>query len=302
MKSKTSIAKYQLICWLGISESKYYQWQKRLGEPNKHNGHIVRAHWVLPWEREAIIQYCRTNMQEGYRRLTYMMIDDNVVCVSPSTTYRVLKDAGLLNRWNTKKSKTKKLGFDQPGKPNQPAAAGHMDIKYVNFKGTFLFFIGVIDGYSRYIVHHELRHFMNAYDVELTLQRAIEKFPGERPNIISDNGPQFISKDFTEFLRIHSLQQVRTSVAYPQSNGKMEVYMRTLNQECLIRSSFINFQDAQKQIARFVEYYNNVRLHSSLGYLTPKEYLDGNVKERYKERQRKLDQARERRKKERAAA
>jgi putative transposase len=177
-----------------------------------------------------------------------------------------------------------------------------MDIKYVNFKGTFLFFIGIIDGYSRYIVHHELRHFMSEYDVELTLQRALEKFPGERPRVISDNGPQFISKDFTEFLRVHSLQQVRTSVAYPQSNGKMEVYMRTLNQECLLKSSFLNFQDAQEQIARFVEYYNNVRLHSSLGYLTPKEYLNGNVKERYQERQRKLEDARDNRRKAREAA
>jgi putative transposase len=131
MKTKTSIAKHQLIRWLGISESKYYPWQKRLGEPNKHNGHIVRDHWVLPGERDAIIQYCRTNMQEGYRRLTYMMIDDDVVYVNPSTTYRVLKDAGLLNRWNTGGSKSKKRGFDQPWKPHEH---WHIDIKYVNFK------------------------------------------------------------------------------------------------------------------------------------------------------------------------
>jgi putative transposase len=130
----------------------------------------------------------------------------------------------------------------------------------------------------------------------------LEKFPGEKPRVISDNGPQFISKDFTEFLRHNSLRQVRTSVAYPQANGKMEVYMRTLNQECLIRSSFIKFQDAQSHIANFVERYNNVRLHSSLGYLTPKEYFDGNVKERYDERQRKLDHSLEQRKKEIAAA
>jgi putative transposase len=87
MNAKTAITKYELIIWLAIFESKYYQWQKCLGEPNKHNGHIVRDHWTLPGERDAIIDYCRSSIHEGYRPLTYMMIDDDVVYVSPSTTY-----------------------------------------------------------------------------------------------------------------------------------------------------------------------------------------------------------------------
>lgn len=93
----------------------------------------------------------------------------------------------------------------------------------------FLFLISVIDGYSRYIVHHELRQTMQQFDVQITLQRALEKYPGfsqgdgyPKPRIISDNVSQFISKDFAEYLRILGLQHIRTSVAYPQSNGKIE--------------------------------------------------------------------------------
>jgi len=299
MNKRTHISKKVLIQWLDISHSKYYSWEERLGQPNKHNGHIVRDHWILPWERGAIIGYYRRHPDEGYRRLTYMMIDEDIVYVSPSTTYRVLKEAGLLCRWNNPAPKSTKRGFDQPTGPHQD---WHIDIKHINFKGSFLFYIGVIDGYSRYIVNHELRHSMCEYDVEITLQRALEKFPGVHPRIISDNGTQFISKDFTEYLRHVGLQQARTSVAYPQSNGKIERYFGSLTRECLRRTSFIDLDDARRQINKYVDHYNTVRLHSSLGYLTPKDYLTGNVKERYDERDRKLDQARKNRINARSAA
>jgi putative transposase len=299
MSSQTHISKQQLIDWLGISSSKYYQWQNRLGAPNQHNGHYVREHWILPQERQAIIKYCRHRTGEGYRRLTYMMIDEDIVSVSPSTTYRVLKQAGLLSRWNTDDLKSTKRPFVQPTAQHEQ---WHIDIKYVNVMGTFLFFIGIIDGYSRYIVNHELRSNMTEYDVELTLQRAKEKYPGVNPRVVTDNGPQFISKDFAEFIRDSGLKQIRTSIANPQANGKIEAYFKTLSRECLRRRSFIGIEDARKQIAGFVDRYNNERLHSSLGYLRPRDYLYGDVKERFSERQKKLDRARIERRKLRAAA
>ena len=196
-----------------------------------------------------------------------MMIDDNIAAVSPSTTYRVLKYAGLLNRCNKIKKSSKGFGFDQPTAPHQH---WHTDIKYVNYHGTFLFFISVIDGYTRFIIHHELRMSMQEFDVQITLQRALEKYPGFKPRIISDNGTQFISKDFAEYLRQLGLQHIRTSIAYPQSNGKIERSHRTVQEECLNNKSLINLDDARKQISQFVDYYNSKRLHSSLYYLHPK--------------------------------
>ena len=63
---------------------------------------------------------------------------------------------------------------------------------------------------------------MKESEVELILQRAREKFPETTPRIISDNGPQFIAKDFKEFIRICGMTHVKTSPYYPQSNGKIE--------------------------------------------------------------------------------
>ena len=292
IRVKTDIKLNKILNMIGINSSKYYSWIERAGKTNNHNGKIPKKHWCLDWEREAIINYAKGHPGQGYRRLTYMMIDDNIVAVSPSTTYRVLKSAGLLNHWNRVKKSAKGSGFVQPTAPHQH---WHTDIKYVNFRGTFLFLISVIDGYSRYIVHHELRLNMEEFDVQITIQRALEKFPGYKPRIISDNGSQFISKDFAEYIKFVGLQHVRTSVAYPQSNGKIERYHRTIKEECLTKTALINLQDARKQIASYVDYYNTKRLHSSLYYLTPEDFLLGRVEEKLNEREIKLKNARENR-------
>lgn len=287
---KAEIPLNRMISLLGINSSKYYSWIQRKGISNNHNGKTPRGHWCLNWEKEAVIAYAKAHPGEGYRRLTYMMIDDNIVAVSPATTYRVLKAAGLLSRWNRIKRSIKGQGFDQPTVPHQH---WHTDIKFVNYHGTFLFLISVIDGYCRFIVHHELRQSMQTFDVQITLQSALEKYPGYKPRIISDNGPQFISKDFAEYLKQVGLQHIRTSVAYPQSNGKIERYHRTIHQDCLMKSSLINLDDARKQIADYINYYNNKRLHSSLFYLTPDDFLFNRVDEKLEIREKKLNEAKQ---------
>ena len=93
---KTKISRKQFVHWLGISKGKFYDWRKRYGKVNEHNGLIPRDHWLDDWERAAILDYHERHPLEGYRRLTFMMLDEDVVAVSPSSTYRVLNDAGVL--------------------------------------------------------------------------------------------------------------------------------------------------------------------------------------------------------------
>lgn len=292
MNKLTEIKIKRLISLIGISQSKYYDWKNRYGESNSHNAQIPKRGWIFQWERDAIIDYAKKHPGEGYRRLTYMMIDDDVVAVSPSTVYRILKKCGLLNKWNQVKKTKKGRGFQQPTKPHQH---WHIDIKYINFRGSFLFLISIIDGYSRYIVHYELRQNMQEYDVELTIQRALEKYPDAKPRIISDNGSQFISKDFASYLKFVGLQHIRTSVAYPQSNGKIERFHRSISEEHLRKTPFISIKDMRKKIADYIDFYNKKRLHSSLFYLTPEDFLLGRIDERLNGRIKKIDAARNKR-------
>ena len=133
---------------------------------------------------------------------------------------------------------------------------------------------------------------MQESDVEITLQKALEKFPGYKPRIISDNGTQFISRDFREFLSLVELKHIRTSVAYPQSNGKIERFHRTINEEHLRKTSMIDIDDARKQLNDYIDHYNNKRLHSALFYLTPNDFLNNRIDQKIKERETKLYNAR----------
>lgn len=227
-----------------------------------------------------------------------MMLDEDVVAVSPSSVYRVLKDAGLMDRWNRKTS-TKGTGFQQPLKAHDH---WHIDVSYLNLAGTFYYLCSILDGYSRAILHWEIRESMKESDVEVIVQRAREKYPGQTPRIISDNGPQFIAKDFKQFIRIAGMTHVTTSPYYPQSNGKIERYHRTIKGECLRFRSPLSLDEARKLVDEYVRHYNEVRLHSAIGYVAPLTKLEGRDQQVFTERDRKLEQARERRKAKRQTA
>jgi putative transposase len=115
---KTEIGIGRFIGWLHIGASKFYDWRQRYGRVNEHNGWIPRDFWLEAWEKAAIIQFHRQHPLEGYRRLACMMLDANVVAVSPAGVWRVLSAAGLLSRWNRKASR-KGTGFEQPLQPHQ---------------------------------------------------------------------------------------------------------------------------------------------------------------------------------------
>lgn len=293
---RTDIAVAHFIKWLEISSSKYYNWRERYGRANEHNGLIPRDFWLEDEEKQAIIKFHLEHPLEGYRRLAFMMLDHDVVAVSPSSVYRVLREADLLRRWNGKKSK-KGTGFVQPLKPH---AHWHIDVAYVNLCGTFYYLCTLLDGYSRYIVHWELREAMTENDVEIILQRAREKFPEASPRIISDNGPQFIAKDFKSFIRLAGMTHVRTSPFYPQSNGKLERWHKTVKSECIRPKVALSLDEAKRQLADYIKYYNEQRLHSAIGYIAPKDKLEGRETLIFKERDRKLEEARAERKRKRS--
>lgn len=258
---------------------------------------MPRDHWLTDDEKERIAVFARVNPLEGYRRLTFMMLDADVVACSPTSVYRVLKAAGLLAGSSPVPTK-KGTGFVQPLRPHEH---WHVDVSYLNIAGTFYFLCSVLDGCSRFIVHHEIREKMEESDVETILQRARECHPGVSPRVISDNGPQFIAKDFKEFIRVAGMTHVKTSPYYPQSNGKIERWHKTLKGDCIRTRVPLSLDEARRLVADFVVHYNTVRLHSAIGYVTPKDKLDGRDREIFDQRDRKLAEARERRKQVRQA-
>ena len=259
---------------------------------------MPRDHWLTADEKKAIVDFHREYPLEGYRRLCFMMIDRNIAACAPATVYRILSEAGLLQRWNSKPS-LKGTGFVQPLQPHEH---WHVDVSYLNIAGTFYYLCSALDGASRAIVHWDIREQMTEADIEQILQKAKECHPGATPRIIADNGPQFLAKDFKEFIRISGMTHVKTSPYYPQSNGKIERFHRTLKHDAVRKQTPLSKADADRVVGGFIRHYNAVRLHSAIGYVTPHDALAGRRDHIHAERDRKLEEARERRRVARQAA
>jgi transposase InsO family protein len=255
---------------------------------------VPRDHWLTAPEKQAILDFHHQFPLEGYRRLTFMMLDRDLVAASPASVYRVLKNAGVLRGGGAPSRKG--AGFVQPLSPHEH---WHVDVSYINIRGTFYFLCSVLDGCSRFIVHWDLREQMHEADVEAILQRAREAHPGVTPRIISDNGPQFIARDFKAFIRLCGMTHVRTAPFYPQSNGKIERWHKTLKAECIRPKTPLSLDDAKRSVTEFVSHYNSVRLHSAIGYVTPQDKLEGRAEQIFADRDRKLAAARERRRQQR---
>jgi transposase InsO family protein len=252
---------------------------------------VPRDWWLEAWEEKAILDFHAKPPLEGDRRQAFMMLDADLVAVSPSSVYRVLRDAGLIKAHNSKPS-LKGQGLVRPPRPHEH---WHVDISYINVAGTFFDLRGLLDGRGRSLVHWEIRESMAEAEVETIVRRARGRFPDARPRIISDNGPQFIAKDFKEFIRICGMTHVRTSPYYPQSNGEIERWHKTLKGECIRVKTPLSLEDARRVVADFVAHDNEVRLHGAISDVTPAAKLAGRDPVIFAERDRKLAEARERR-------
>ena len=235
----------RLVGWLGLGASKFFAWKQRYGKVNEHNTWVPRDHWLEPWEKQAIVDFARAHPLEGYRRLAFMMLDADVVAVSPASVYRVLARPACCSRGTRRPARRARASCSRW----RPHEHWHIDVSYLNICGTFYYLCSVLDGCSRSILHWEIRESMTEPEVELVLQQAKEKYPGTTPRLITDNGPQFIARDFKEFIRLSGMDHVRTSPYYPQTNGKIERWHGSLKAEAIRPETPLTLEDARRSSA-----------------------------------------------------
>ena len=150
------------------------------------------------------------------------------------------------------------------------------DIKYVWIHGesrnTYL--LAMIDCYTREIVGHYLGYHCTGKDVKETMvyafdQRGLEHVSGVRMR--SDNGTQFICNTVKNFLSMMNIPHERIHPATPKKDAHIESFNSILEREVIRRFEFETFDEAKSTIERFVYFYNNERLHTAIGYITPRE-------------------------------
>jgi putative transposase len=194
-----------------------------------------------------------------------MMLDHDVVAVSPASVWRVLKQAGLLARWKAKPSR-KGTGFEQPLQPHQH---WHVDVSYINLLGTFYHLCSVLDGCSLFLVHWDLRESMKEADIEMILERAKEKYPAadhlRQRTAVHRAGLQGVHSHLGDDARAH----LAVLSAVERERHK------SLKWECIRPLTPLTLEDGRRLIQLYVDHYNTVRLHSAIGYVTPQDRLAG---------------------------
>lgn len=106
------------------------------------------------------------------------------------------------------------------------------------------------------------------------------------------NGPQFVTRDLKTFIQQSGMTHVRTIPYYPQSNGKIERWHKSLERECIQPATPLFQEGACQSVNRFVMVYDRKRLRSAIGYVPPNDKLERRESTIFAERKRKLAAAR----------
>ena len=283
-----------ILSELGLTRSVYYDWLGRSRKGTLTDRVVIprSPKAALPEEVEVVMDYAKAQPREGYRRLAWMMIDDDIACLTPSTVYRILDRYDLLYRW-----KMPEPGYGRKvPEATYPNEVWHVDLMYLWVKGRWYFLVSVLDSYSRFIVHWELALSMRAQEVAEIIAVALEKVPGKKPRIVRDNGSQFSAKEWREVVRHFELEEIPIRVRHPESNGRIERYHRSVREEAFGDRELEDLYQARDLLRQWVNYYNQEKLHSALNYLRPVDYYEGDPEILLAERKRKVAVAATRRK------
>jgi transposase InsO family protein len=270
--------------------ARYLYWKREASQKVAEIVRLPRNDSPLAWEVESVKEYALKHPKDGYRRLAWQMVDEDVVYLSESTVYRILQSLDLLYRWKRNSSSSGR----RPPKADRPNQRWHTDLMYLRVGDTWYFLVSFIDAYSRYIVHWELLTNMTAEEVTLAVARALEKHPGATPEIVSDHGSQYTSGEFKALMRQFELEHILCRIYHPQSNGVIERYHRTTREE-LEECEYKTLGQAREVIKIWVAAYNEDRLHAGLGFLRPADYFFRDPAQLRGIRSEKLKMARENR-------
>lgn len=272
---------------IGACASDAASWPRRAG------GRPRRAYRPTP-EEEAKVRQEAHKRYEGYKRLAWTLINQDIVYLRPWQVYAILQQSNLLQARVMPRAHQ-----SAPGKASKPDRVWHIDIMHVLIGADYYYLVDIIDAYSRYLVHWSLHLSLRAETVTQTLQEAFETIDEHTRKelwVVHDNGSQFAGAEWRNFLSGTKFIDIPTRVRHPQSNGMIERLHRTHRQEGIASCAPRTYYEAQDLMPKWRHYYNTERPHSALKYLPPIVYYRGNPEEVLNQREAKLMQAAELRK------
>jgi transposase InsO family protein len=278
---------------LGVLGATYYRWVRRREEDRLEDKIVVPQRRVpppTPQEIDLVCGYALRYPKMGYKRLTFQMIDEDVAYLKPYQVYQILSHHNLLRH----KEEQGEKGLNRLLQPDHPNEVWHIDLMYLYIRPRWYSLVDIIDGYSRFVVNWSLNLTMKAEMVTMVMQEALEELTDRRegePQVVHDHGVQFLCREWRDFIKGAGVVDVKTRVAHPESNGRLERLHRRHREEGLTEEVVRSYYKALEGMERWSRYYNYKRPHSALNYLTPWDYYRGDPDGRMVEREKKLAEA-----------
>ena len=262
---------------LGIPRSTFYNWYDRYLDGGfaalEDRKPEPRTVWnkVPESYRKKLLDMALDEPDLSPRELAVRFTGEHHYFISEATTYRILKEHDLVTSpaWIVYKAADQ---FAQPTTAiNQ---LWQTDFTYLKVTGWGWYYLStVMDDYSRYIISWRLCTGMAASDVADTLKDALEAAGltnKQRPKLLSDNGPCYVSAELREFIDENGMTHTRGKPYHPMTQGKIERWHQSLKNRIMLENYYLP-EDLERQIAKFVNYYNTERYHESLHNLTPED-------------------------------
>lgn len=213
----------------------------------------------------------------GYYKIHILLERKHHLIINPKKVYRLCQKLGIL-----KPQRQVKVKYPRRIAKNREITASNqlweIDIKYgyICDEDRFFYILSFLDVFDRNIIDYHIGLHCTGQDAVFTLKNALKRRNID-PKITglvvrSDNGPQFVSQAFEQACSSFGIEHERIPVKTPNKNAHIEAFHRLIEDDCLSINEFGTFAHAYMAIVEYMDYYNNIRIHSSLKYLPPVEY------------------------------
>lgn len=265
-----------------------YAWMRRKGLSARRTSKLCRisrssASYKVRRNDEPLAEKLRAiaskRVRFGYRR-AYRTLRKQGEVINHKRVERVWRKVGLsLPRHRPKQKRPNNVIKWQSaiGAINQVWSYDFVFDSCVN--GQKLKMLTVIDEYSRECLAIKTASSITAAGVLKVIKRLIAE-RGTPQYLRSDNGPEFIAQKVKLWLKAEGVKTLYIEPGSPWQNGKNESFNGKFRDECLNMEWFYNLNDARVTIESWRNYYNQQRPHSSLGYLSPAEFISAQMIEK----------------------